>query len=592
MRIMIRADRETDSAAYLGEMLSLWGSAWHEVAARGRKAVGPAEFPALLVPAGAAAPPAEILAYAGAGGHALLVTPARELLAGLGMPLPLEYGDDGEISFLRQAGDLLGSFSRYPLEVTGRRALPVGVHYAGAGERLRAPADALVWAWMYEAGVDFADRPAVWTVPRGKGWLTVFAYDPLECFRDLRQGRPRYAGWRPAHDDICRPAHLFGPHWPVQAQPKHLPAADFHPMLLTRLVERFWPLPAPRFRQLPGLEHSAFLLSGDEDGAPPADTRKICAFLETLGARTTIYIQMLGTQSTPEDLRRLEERGHSFSVHPYPAPGRAVAGPGLLAELERCVGEFRARYGSPARTVRNHRLIWTGYADVPRLWERLGVEADCNYGPLFSDRGFSSIYGACSGVLPVRFLDENRRLVNVLQFPLGLSDDAWFDPGPNPKTMSCGPELAAAVAGSLFRDTLQPLGGVFDVIFHPPNYARFAAAAEEAMLRRARSLGVALRSETEWLDFWKMRAAWRVAGMKKSATGAVYSLRGEKPSRALALSLPAGAARVTVDGAPLATVSREHFGAERRLAVLPDGLDRAEVAVEYPPAGTATEKTE
>ncbi len=581
MKIRICSTKETDSALYTGEMLNMWGAAyWEAGEAKGK--IDHRDFPAMIVPAGALIPPESIRAYCGEGGHAVLFTPSREQLETLGMPLSMQYADDGSVSFLRQTQPLLGPFSHYSLEIVGRRRLADVQHYMAAPAASGLPETATVWSVMYEAGSLGSDRPAIWTLPLGAGYVTVFAYDPVECFRDLRQGRARYAGYRPNYDDICRPSHLFGPRWTRESQAKHLPLSDFHPMLLVRLCEYFWPMPAPRFWQLPGLNRSALILSGDEDGSPPEHSEEICSFLDSLGASMTIYIQMQATKTTPSRLESLRKRGHSFSVHPYPTKaGESAFDPGgdLLSKLEWCVHQFERQYDQPVTSVRNHRFFWTGYMDIPRLWERLGAVADCNYAPILHDRGFSSLFGACSGVLPVRFLDEQCKLINVFQMPVGVTDDGWFSDSV-PKTLGCTPGMADAFMESLLTHTLQPLGTVMTVNFHPGNYVKFAAAAERAMVNKAVSMGAALISEIQWLRFWQMRRTWKIKGMRREGSHAEFSLAGDADSCRLSLSLPPGSENVRMNGQEAECGRVAHFGQDRTLAGIPDGVKEVLVKCE------------
>ena len=83
-----------------------------------------------------------------------------------------------------------------------------------------------------------------------------------------------------------------------------------------------------------------------------------------------------------------------------------------------------------SRIVRNHRLFWTGYAEIPRLWDRLGIEMDTNYvsGALLS-RSFGAYYSAPAASLPMRFMDEQWSVIDVLQQPVAASDDMEFHPG-------------------------------------------------------------------------------------------------------------------------------------------------------------------
>jgi len=581
--IAVLRDPSSDRAEYLAEMIALWGGAWCEVVEAAALCQQPPNV--AIVPPSVTPSAEDLLRCLAGGAHLMLIAPSRELLEGIGIDYAIEYGDDDQVARLRQVWPLLGDFGHHSLPIVGRRALHVGLHYSDPNYAVRLPPEASVWAYMYEPGTSFTDRPAIWTLPVESGKITVFNYDVIECYRNLRQGWPRYVGWRPSHDDICRPAYLFGPDWHLKYQGVHLPLADFHPMLLLRLVEEALDFPPPRLWQLPGTSQSAIIISGDEDCCDPEYNETICSFLDTLDANMVIYIQMQGTRTIPEQLQDWMSRGHGFSVHPYPTakgqPGRAPAGD-TLALLEACAKEFEERFCLAPRAIVNHRGWWAGYTDIPRLWERIGVQMDVNYGSSFMGRGFEAIYCWPSGVLPIRFMDEQLRRINVLQHPRAVSDDSFFSDGD--KSMRLTPEVFETYGEALLTHTLKPLGTALGVCFHPANYVRYAGEAERRFLLRAKSHDAALLSDYEWLDFWLTRASWRLAQVTRTDSEAAYRFVGSQSSRQLTLSLPATHAGKTVqavriDGKECATFRTTHFGQERVLAQIPDGVDEAEVSV-------------
>ncbi len=582
MKFLVVKDPQDDSAEYLAEMLRLWGGAHGQV----RELSGapePARTPVAIVPPGAPLPASWAGAFLAGGGHLILIAPGHRTLEALELPWRPRYAADGGVGYMRLVRPVLGAFSHTGLPIVGRRVRPP----SGDGQELGEAVT--VWAYAYEIDGKINDRPLIWTAPAAGGLVTVFAYDLVECYRDLRQGRPEHAGWRPDEEDSPRAAHLFGPDWERTFRGGHLPVADFHPMLLLRLAERGLDAPPLRFWQLPGAARSAVLISGDEDGGDPAFNEEMCQFLDTLKAKMVIYIQMSRTRTPPEQLARLMERGHGFSVHPYPSSRTDLTpadGPKFLKELAACVAEFKQRYGLATRSIRNHRMFWTGYTDVARLWGRLGVEMDCNFSHAINARDSNRFFSQPAGCLPMGFLDEGLRRIDVLQQPLHASDDVCFSPE-FPYSLHLTAEMFESLADKLLTDTLRPLGAPFAVCFHPVNYHRFAGEPERRFLRRAKARGAALISDYQWLDFWRMRQSWTAAGVDREGERFRYRLAGGRPSAGLAVSFPARRGGRTVrcvgiDGGAVETIELIHFGQERKLLRLPDGA--SELSVTLAPA--------
>ncbi len=571
--ISLVKDRKTDKAEYLGRMLSMWGTACWEVIEP--EALPQDKNPFIILPPGVEPEVSSIKSRLKEGCHLILITPSRELLKELGIDYLIQYGDPDRIGYIRQVRPLLGTFSWYAVPIVGRRMLSVEKHYSNPDHQVRLPSEARVWAYMYEMETLNIDRPAVWTLPIGGGKITVFAYDLVECFRDLRQGRPKFTDWRPAYDDICRAAHLVGPDWETDFHGVQLPLADFHPMLLVRLIEQETDIPLPRFWQLPGFTQSAILVSGDEDNGDPQFNEEICSFLDTVNGHIVIYIVIQGTQTTPQQVRQWMSRGHSFSVHPYPIlqgeSGWAPCGD-VLRKLEICVEEFKKRYQLPIRTIRNHRVFWKGYTDVPRLWERLGIEMDCDYnreGSL-AGRSLAGCFLTPPGALPIPFMDEHFSKINVLQQPCHFGDGSINAEGTREERYTA--EFFETFAESLIDHALKPLGIPFSVCFHPINYHQYAKEAEQRFLRKSKSLGAILISDYDWVDFWQMRESWKLMDFRRDGSQVQYRFTGNTPSKQLSISLPGnGSKEVLVNGKKAEGIPIRHFGTQRFLVGLPDG---------------------
>ena len=588
--ISIIRDNSSDNAEYLGQMLSLWGLACWKVIEQEKMRYEFASTAILLADVDISLD--LIKDYIAAGGHAILVTPDRKLLAGLGIDYPAHYSDDRKTSYMRMVRPLLSAFSHYSLPIVGNRMGASRCHYSGNCFEIMPPPGARISAYMFETDGGCNDRPAIWSIPVKTGVLTVFTYDIVECFKLLRQGRPEYANWRPDFDDICRPEYLFGPNWMKEFHSQHLPLADFHPMMLVRIIEENLSIPVPRFWQLPGFNHSAILISGDEDGAPPEYTKEQTTFLDKIGGNLTMYIMVQSTKSSLEDLQDNIDRGHSFSVHPYPICSKESESCSTdqgVAKIENCVKDFQLRYNLPTRIIRNHRLYWEGYLDIPRLWEKLGVEMDTNYvSASLSGKDFGSFFASPAGVLPIYFLDEQNKIITVLQQPVGAMDTLEFNNGkPQSWNKQNSPEMFDAYCNALVSNILKPLGIPFAFIFHPGNFCTFAREHSQRFLLKAHEHGTALISDYDWLDFWQMRKGWKIIDFNADGSKIRYKLEGKTTTnQKLSITLPCHyndreMREITIDGTMPRLSKITHFGEQRVLVELPGNTKEIELKINY-----------
>ena len=583
MKVSILRAPANDSASYIAEMISLWAGNISDIVESIDE--GNAESHAVttvIVPFGVDIDAKTAKLHLDGGSHIIFVAPRAESLKGVGAPIPLEYGSSDSLWYLRLVRPLLSTFSHHAIPVLGKRL------EAGKCSVSDLPRDATVWAYMYSNSRTLSDEPAIWTMNIGRGKVSVFAYDITECFRNLRQGFPENAGaWQP-RDDNFRAAFLFGRDWSANFDSNNLPLADFHPLLLLHLIEMYQPVTAPRLWQLPGTYQSAVLISGDEDIATPEEDEEICSFLDTIGANMTIYIMPWITKCTKQLLSTWMNNGHNFSVHPYPTNDMSNAN-GSFSEykdyIEKTVAEFQRKFSLPVRTLRNHRLYWSNYTDLPELWEKLGIEMDCNYGYNFVPGNYGGFFSTPAGSLPMSFLDAEFQRVEVLQQPCHLGDDVVFHQE-SEYSLKLNPESAEAYAAALIENTLKPLGTVFAVCFHPSNYATFAGEAERRFLTFAKANGVLLISDAQWLDFWQMRRSWKLVDTKQTAEHSSFIFEGEVKSAGLCLSIPAKCSGrdtdvVEINGNKAHISIINHVGQTRLLVALPDGINRANVSIHY-----------
>lgn len=582
MSIYIIKNEAADQAEYLREMLALWGGAFAEVIeAKNLSLIRDAEV--ILIPPDSVIGEELLSALPGMAKHLIAIAPTQDTLRVMGIDSCLPYADDERVSWLRLCLPLLGGYSHYSLPVVGRR-----VQAMSEEKNTSLPPETNVTACLYETFEQTVDRPVIWSTQAHGVPVTVIAYDLVECYRNLRQGFPRFADWRPKIDLHARPCDLFGPDWENQCPSPHLPLADFHGMLLLELVERALGKPTVRFWQLPGKSKSVILVSGDEDNFDPAHNEKIFSFLDSIQATMTVYILMDGTKTTPDQMQAWQKRGHRFSVHPYPKTREDqdyTPRGDVLKKIEMCFADYESRYHQPMRTVRNHRLFWTGYDEIPKLWEKLGIEMDCNYGYNYRFRGMSGLFISPPASLPVSFLDRNFKRLRVYQQPCHLGDDTCFKPEGH-LSRKLLPELSQTYAHTLITQILEPTGTPFAVCFHPGNFATYGREAEERFLIQAKQLGSKICSDEAWLDFWQLRGAWRIASQRWEEGILSCELKGERPAHDLSITLPGvfqdkPVIRITIDGQEVRGEAVNHFGQKRFLVPIPDGIEACQLKITY-----------
>jgi hypothetical protein len=305
-----------------------------------------------------------------------------------------------------------------------------------------------------------------------------------------------------------------------------------------------------------------------------------------------MYIMVQSTKSSLEDLQDNIDRGHSFSVHPYPAFSKesesCSTGNGV-AKIEKCVKDFQLRYNLPARIIRNHRLYWEGYLDIPRLWEKLGVEMDTNYvSASLSGKDFGSFFASPAGVLPIYFLDEQNKIIAVLQQPVGAMDTLEFNNGkPQSWNKQNSPEMFDAYCNALVSNILKPLGIPFAFIFHPGNFCTFAREHSQRFLLKAHEHGTALISDYDWLDFWQMRKGWKIIDFNADGSKIRYKLEGKTTTnQKLSITLPCHyndreMREITIDGTMPRLSKITHFGEQRVLVELPGNTKEIELKINY-----------
>jgi hypothetical protein len=301
------------------------------------------------------------------------------------------------------------------------------------------------------SGAGSADgRPAVSLRSVGAGQAAAFAYDLGRSVVYTRQGNPDWAGQeRDGQSEAIRSDDLFFPDW-VDLSRVQVPSADEQQRLLANLVigmqrDR---MPLPRFWYLPQGLKAAVVLTGDDHG-PTGTVGQFTHYLNDLSApgcsvadwqcvRSTSYL-FPTTPMSDAQVASFQNAGFEVALHllstgtaagatnPGDSGCHNVATPaGIAGDLGAQLGQFAAAYPSALAPVsnRNHCIIWSGWADVPKAELAHGVRFDTNY-YYWPDAWIHDRPGLFTGSgFPMRFADTDGSLIDVYQAATQLTDES------------------------------------------------------------------------------------------------------------------------------------------------------------------------
>ena len=115
----------------------------------------------------------------------------------------------------------------------------------------------------------------------------------------------------------------------------------------------------------------------------------------------------------------LRQQGHDFGQHAFAGakPSLEEMRSGLRAEMDA----FRTRYGHESVTYRGHSVIWVGWTEMAKYLRENEVRLDTNFAPgRFHHAGYVNGSG-----LPVKFMDEDGRLLDIYEQTTMSTDDGW-----------------------------------------------------------------------------------------------------------------------------------------------------------------------
>jgi hypothetical protein len=370
-----------------------------------------------------------------------------------------------------------------------------------------ATALAQVGAGKERAGAE-AQPALVWS-RAGQGETVLYAYDLAHAVARLRQGDPEHADLSYAGlDGIVRPSELFV----GQLDPEQMltPQADVHSALLARLIETLAPRPRLWYYPEPG-QRSALIMTSDDDWSTVEQFEALINGLRQRQATCTFYV-VPETKINGGLIKRWEEDGHTFSVHPaldadikrYLAvdePQSTQVAAMLRANIERHAAEHKR----PVRTIRQHAVRWLGYVDAARILADLGVAMELNY---VSVHPFSLGYMAGSGrALP--FVETDGQIIPCYQQPTMWTEEVLIHPS-FVFSFKWTVERALAEVDKMVQDATGRFYTPVTINSHPVSFATYSSTLIEGTWDRARAAGMPILSPDRWLAWVQARQAVRI----------------------------------------------------------------------------------
>lgn len=387
-------------------------------------------------------------------------------------------------------------------------------------------------AWLCDKDGESKDHPAISINQYGDGWACAWTYDLTKSVVLTRQGNPEWADQeRDGFSDI-RPSDMFYG-W-IDLDRIEIPQADEQQRLLVNVIHFLSQngRPLPRLWYFPDKSKGMVIATSDTHQNPGWAVERVIEHAEKHGGHISIY-SMPPFYSAPkraaqkvrwwlEDLHVMDEayfpsparvadwraRGHEFGIHPL-IEGDYVES--WETNWKRYTG---VGYGLPSPTMRVHRILWNGWVDPAKLQASYGIRMNLDFyhvGDGFRKENGEWVYGHFTGSgLPMRFVDENGKILNIYQQLTQLADDHILNLhwGGSVKIPA---EQAVLVSKGMIDRSLAGRYAAIGAIFHTDPFAVGEQWATEegkwmdGTLQYAADNGVPIWSAEMWLDFVEAR---------------------------------------------------------------------------------------
>lgn len=448
----------------------------------------------------------------------------------------------GDLVAMRPTGRLDGVCGLEP--VTGETNdsyiqvtdLPIGggiaretLQFHGSAQHYR-PAGAQVVAWL-SSQTTHTDFPAVTLHRYGQGRAAAWAFDLARSVAYTRQGNPAWANQERDGFWLIRPTDMFKG-W-VDLDRLAIPQADEQQRLLVNLLTDLSQYPLPRLWYFPDNALGMFVATSDAHQNSALAVERILGLVEAHGGCMSVYYlppqysylrrlaqkgRWLATVLSPTDpaylpspaqIANWRARGHEFGLHPE------ISTAGLEVSWQAYWEAFTGLgYGPVPPTTRTHAIVWTGWVETARLQAVYGLRMNLDYyhvGPSLRTEAGEWVFGHFTGSgLPMKFVDEQGRILNIYQQLTQLADDHLLKLHWGSQANFSAAE-AVAVSEDLLRRSVSGGYSAITAIFHtdPFDEGEPWAAEETAWLNGtldfASRQGIPIWSAQEWLRFTEVR---------------------------------------------------------------------------------------
>ncbi len=390
--------------------------------------------------------------------------------------------------------------------------------------------DATSVATLYTDATTPTSYPAIASYTRGTGQVVIFTFDLARSIILMRQGNPAWAGTEgDGHTDAIRATDLFvhdSQSW-LDANKIAIPQADEQMHLLSHAIEQLTAskLPLPRLWYFPNQVKGALIMTGDSEGCSTACVNIPMADVNAHGGHYTVYLEGNGPSSA--DVSGWLSAGNGVGAH-YNDTANATDPTynNMKTVYDAETPAFLAAYDFTPATVRNHWVLWAGWADQAKVEVEHGLGLDTNYyhwGSWTATPGYFTGSG-----LPLRFSDENGQILDIFQATTQLPDETWFA------------SISTQFKTLIDRSVDQGYYGFLTANFHPPSYGTYQTAAD-SMMDYANARGVPIWSAEQLNDFLRARNQARTQNMSWNGTLLNFDFNALIPYNELTLMIPAKA---------------------------------------------------
>lgn len=468
-------------------------------------------------------------------------------------------------------------------------------------------------AWLYSDRETPTEHPAIAINKTGSGMSVAFAFDLAKSIVYMRQGNPVFSGQERDGHPFIRASDMFVD-W-LDLERISIPQADEQQRLFVKIIYELLKdnIPLPRLWYFPGDVDALLIATGDAHPISGAETiDDVLTRVERHGGHMSIYysftlhddfyrfaqrgrfyagkLPIVGEKlmerfktPSPDQVSDWRARGHEFTLHPNVGTGICGGyGPDGVIPFDRIEDGWKMYwqqytglgYGPVSQTVRTHCVLWKGWTETARLQASYGIRMNFDYyhvGPAFRDGNGDWRYGHFTGSgLPMKFIDEQGRLLNIYQQLTQLADEHFFY-FPEITWVSVGDytaEAALDVSTGLMRSALENgFPAAFGVQFHPDPFAYGGRPADiagkwlDGMLEYAVEKGIPIWSAQDWLRFTEIRQGIRYT-----------SFTWDKVSGRLELVMEVGLGENEISATDFALMLPTELGDSRLVSIEIDGL--------------------